>query len=421
MAHRRLLHLAFIDNDAGPCSRTLGMMNTRRVTGLLATNIFLSGAAFAAMTPYRAIVGVDSLGLSNAAFGTVMALTAVGSACASVALGWLSDKVTDRRVLILLCAVMGVVAFGLVWAIQTPFVFVLTFCLLVPFGNALFSQSFSFSRAYYNRSHPDRAEFILSVLRSMFTLAWIVVPPIAGWIAARWSAYSVFAFSAIAHVGCTLVIGVLWLQPDAKIGVPASDPDKPAAAPPRIRIAAPYKLGIVGVTFAMAAVQLNMVLLPLVILRDLNGSLAQVGINASIAAAIEVPAMIGWGYLAMRVRKDLILAVASAIFAVYFGLMLFVSSFLQVVLLQAIAAVAIAALLSINISYLQEAIPSRVGLSTSLVDLSRVVSVWIAAAVFSLNSASSYTPFMAVAALLSLAGAGLMLLAGRNRRLDTSG
>jgi MFS transporter, SET family, sugar efflux transporter len=397
------------------------MTQTRSVTGLLATNIFLSGAAFAAMTPYRAIVGVDALGLSNAAFGTVMALTAVGSACASVALGWLSDKVADRRILILLCAVMGVIAFGLIWAIQTPFVFVLAFCLLVPFGNALFSQSFSFSRAFYNRTHPKRAEFILSVLRSMFTLAWIVVPPLAGLIAARWSAYSVFAFSALAHVGCTLVIGLLLLQPNAKIGAPPPDPDKPAVAPPRIRIAAPYRFGIVGVTCAMAAVQLNMVLLPLVILRDLDGSLAQVGINASIAAAIEVPAMIGWGYLAMRVRKDVILAAASALFAVYFGLMLFAVSFLQVVLLQSLAAIAIAALLSINISYLQEAIPSRVGLSTSLVDLSRVVSVWVAAAVFSLNSGASYTPLMAVAALLSLGGAGLMLLAGQSRRTGDAG
>ena len=396
------------------------MVHTRRVTGLLATNIFLSGAAFAAMTPYRAIVGVDELGLSNAAFGIVMALTAVGSACASVALGWLSDKVADRRILIFLCALMGVVAFGVIWAFQTPFIFILAFCLLVPFGNALFSQSFSYSRAFYNRTHPERAEFTLSLLRSMFTLAWIVVPPLAGWIAARWSAYSVFAFSAVAHVGCTLVISLLWLQPDAKIGVAAPGANTPVTPPARIRIPAPYRFGIVGVTCAMASVQLNMVLLPLIILRDLNGSLAQVGINASVAAAIEVPAMIGWGYLAVRVRKDVILAAASALFALYFGLMVFVGSFVQVVLLQAIAAVAIAALLSINISYLQDAIPSRVGLSTSLVDLSRVASVWIAAAVFSQNSAATYAPFIAVAALLSLAGAALMLLARRSRRLHAS-
>jgi MFS transporter, SET family, sugar efflux transporter len=393
-------------------------VQTRSITGLMAVNIFLSGAAFAAMTPYRAIVGIDSLGLTNAAFALVMALTAVGSACAAVVLGWLSDKVPDRRILIFFCAAMGVVAFGVVWAFQTPIVFIATFCLLVPFGNALFSQSFSYARAFYDRERPDRAELTMSLLRSMFTLAWIVVPPLAGWIAAQGSAYSVFAFSAVAHLGCTLVIGLLLLQPGAHIGARSStSTDGIATALPRIRIALTHRFGVAGVTLSVAALQLNMVLLPLVITRDLQGSLSDVGINASIAAAIEVPAMIGWGYLATRLQKDVILAVASALFAVYFGLMVFAGSFLQVVLLQGIAAVAIAALLSINISYLQEAIPGRVGLSTSLVDLSRVLSVWIAAAVFSLNAGVSYAPLMAAAAVLSLGGSALMLLAGRTRRL----
>lgn len=53
-------------------------MTNPRITGLLATNIFLSGAAFATMNPYRAIVGVETLGLSNAAFGLIMALNALG-------------------------------------------------------------------------------------------------------------------------------------------------------------------------------------------------------------------------------------------------------------------------------------------------------------------------------------------------------
>jgi MFS transporter, SET family, sugar efflux transporter len=390
------------------------MMQSRRVISILAANIFLSGAAFAAMTPYRAIVGVDSLGLTNATFGLVMALTAVVSAIASVVLGWLSDKVADRRILVLLCAVMGVLAFGLIWAVQTPVVFITTFCLLVPFGNALFSQSFSYSRIYIDRTGTDRVELTLSYLRTMFTLAWIVVPPLAGWIAAQWSAHSVFAFAAVAHVGCTLVIGLLWLQPDARIGTQSgSRPGGTAEALPRVKIAATYRFGIAGVTLSLAALQLNMVLLPMVIVRDLGGSLAQVGINASIAAAIEVPAMIGWGYVALRLRKEVILAIASGAFALYFALMVLVQSFLHVLLLQGIAAIAIAALLSINISYLQGAIPGRVGLSTSLVDLSRVVSVWIAAAVFSLNTGMTYSPLMAIAAALCIVGTALMLVASR--------
>jgi MFS transporter, SET family, sugar efflux transporter len=397
-------------------------LHSRRVTGLLASTIFLSGAAFAAMSPYRAIVGVDSLGLTNAQYGLVMALNAVGSAVAAVALGWLSDKISDRRVLLILCAIMGVVAFGLIWAIQTPLVYVTAFCLLVPFGNALFSQSFSYSRAYFDRERPERAELIMSLLRSMFTMAWIIVPPLAGWIAARWSAYSVFAFSALAHVGCTLVVGLIWLQPTARIGSTQSkSPDAPVEALPRVRIAATHKFGVAGVTLSLAALQLNIVLLPLVILRDLAGSLTQVGIAASLAAAIEMPVMIGWGYLALRVRKDLILAIASAIFAVYFGLMVFVDSFPQVLLLQAIAAVAISALLSMNISYLQDVIPGRVGLSTSLVDVTRVISVWAAAAVFSLNSGTTYASLMGVAAVLSLCGAGMMLCARQVGRQGATG
>lgn len=397
-------------------------MQTTRITGLLATNVFLSGAAFAAMTPYRAIVGIETLGLSNASFGLVMALNAIGSALAAVSLGWVSDKIPDRRIIVFLCAAMGVVAFGLIWAVQTPIVFISVFCLLVPFGNSLFSQSFSYSRAYFDRERPDRAELILSFLRSVFTMAWIVVPPLAGWIAAQYSSYAVFAFSAVAHFGCTLAIGFLLTQPDARIGLkPKTDPDDTQEQLPGIKISKTHRWGVVGVTLSLAALQLNMVLLPLIIIRDLGGSLTQVGISSSVAAAIEVPAMIGWGYLALRIRKDMILAIASATFSIYFGLMIFVESFLQVLLLQGIAALAIAALLSINISYLQEAIPGRVGLSTSLVDVTRVVSVWTAATVFSLNPSNSYTQLMAVAAVLSLSGAILMLLARRERQLGEVG
>jgi MFS transporter, SET family, sugar efflux transporter len=323
---------------------------------------------------------------------------------------------------LILCATMGVVAFGMVWAIQTPLVYVSAFCLLVPFGNALFSQSFSYSRAYFDRERPERAELIMSLLRSMFTLAWIIVPPLAGWIAAQWSAYSVFALSALAHVGCTLAVGLIWIQPMARIKSPTkSGQNVPSDAPPRVRIAATHRFGVAGVILSLAALQLNIVLLPLVILRDLSGSLTQVGIAASLAAAIEMPVMIGWGHLALRIRKDLILAIASATFAVYFGLMAFVDSFTQVLLAQGIAAVAISALLSMNIGYLQEVIPGRIGLSTSLVDVTRVISVWAAAAIFSLNSGTTYASLMGVAALLSLCGAGMMLFARQVSRQGETG
>ena len=98
-------------------------------TVLLGSLIFLSGTAFAAMTPYRAIAGVEALGLSNATFGLLMGLSAVVSAAAAVVLGWLSDRVKDRRKILILCAAIGAVAFGLVWIVPSPTVLPLSlFC-----------------------------------------------------------------------------------------------------------------------------------------------------------------------------------------------------------------------------------------------------------------------------------------------------
>lgn len=382
-------------------------MTNSRITGLLATNIFLSGAAFAAMTPYRAIVGVETLGLSNAAFGLVMALNALGGSAIAVLLGWLSDKVKDRRLLVLLCAIGGALGFVLVWAVRTPVGFATAFCLLVPFGNALFSQSFSYSRAFFDREQPDRSQLIMSLLRSVFTVAWIIVPPLAGWLAAQTSAYAVFSISAIAHVGCTLAIALLWSQKNSVIGMDGTA----AQSLPPAKVATGHRIGVVGVALSMVALQLNISVLPLVIVSDLSGTLGQVGINSALAAAIEVPVMIGWGYLALRWRKERILSLACFVFAVYFVLLNFADSFLHVLMLQVPAAIAIAALLSINISYLQEAIPGRVGLSTSLVDVTNVVASLAAAAIFAANPWQNYVPLMGIAAVLCIAGSIALSLA----------
>ena len=260
----------------------------------------------------------------------------------------------------------------------------------------------------------DRAELILSFLRTIFTVAWVVFPPVAGWLAVQTSSFSVFAFASGTHIAFTLLFGLLWTQPSARIGqaskkVEATDAD----TLPKAYISNPYKIGISGIILGSVALQLNITALPLVIMQDLGGTLEQVGINASVAAAVEVPCMIAWGYLALRLSKETILAASSAIFALYLGLMSIAETVLQVLFLQGIAALAIAALLSINISYLQEAIKGRLGLSTSLVDVSRVLSTLGASVVFALHQGEYYASLMEVAAIIALGGTCLMLLARR--------
>ncbi len=156
--------------------------------------------------------------MSNSLYALVMMLGSVGTALTSLVLGHFADRISDRRLLVIACAIMGGLAYGLIYLFHTQLTYILTFCLILPFGGALFSQTFSFSRVYYDAHYPQRSEFMISVLRTLFSVAWVVVPPLAGWIASQYSVFNVFACAALAHVGFTLIFGMLFLYSETRIG-----------------------------------------------------------------------------------------------------------------------------------------------------------------------------------------------------------
>lgn len=382
------------------------------VAAILSACLFLIGMSAAATGPYRAIAAIDGLGMSNALYALIITLSSVGIAAASLVMGYFSDKIPDRRLLVVACAALGALAYGLIYAVPTQLVYIIAFCAVLPFGGALFSQTFAFSRAYYNLQNPARAEFSMSALRTVFSVSWVVVPPLAGWIASSYSVFDLFAVAALAHIGCTLIFGLLLVNPSARIGS-AGASHAEAAGPP---IQASRLVGIGGVTLVRVALTLHLTTLPLALINDFGGTLRDVGISASLAAGLEVPCMLAWGWAAGRLAKEAILAVNALIYALYMLLLFFADSVQAVLWLQGLNAVATAALLSLTISYMQDSIKGRVGLSTSLMDVVTVVSAFMAAAVFALfSSGSSYTAVFVAASVLSLAGAGFIALSRVSR------
>ena len=381
------------------------------VTLLLAASLFLAGLSAAAITPYRAVVTVEALGLSNGTYAAIITFNALATALASVVMGHVSDRMGDRRLLVIFSAVMGGLAYALIWLIPGRATYLLAFCGILPFGGALFSQSFAFSRAYYDRNAPERAVMMTSVLRTMFSAAWVVVPPVAGWIASRYGVFQVFAFAAFGHLGCTLIFALMLTRPEARL------PPAPRARQSRAFwrvLSRPRLVGITGILAFRTAVTLHLTLLPLSMLNDFHGSYADVGFTAAFAAALEVPFMLGWGMIAGRVSKDILLIGNGVIFAGYLFAMGFATSPAQVLWLQIPNAVATAALLSLTISYLQESIRGQVGLSTSLIDVVTVAATLLTALAFrGVSSDHSYVAGFAVAGAASLIGSLMVGVGGR--------
>lgn len=385
------------------------------VTAILSACLFLIGTAAAAVAPYRALVAIDGLGLSNGVYAIIMTVSSIGTAIASLVLGYASDKVADRRILVVACGLIGTIAYGTVYLIPTVLSYVIAFCVILPFGAALFSQTFSYSRSYYDVRRPERSEFMMSALRSLYAVAWVVAPPIVGWIASSYSIFGVFAIAGLAQGLCTVIYGLLFADPGSKIGI-AGKSSAGAAPPPRIET---FRIvGISGVTLLRIAVMLHLTALPLVLSHDFRATLGEVGINASLAALLEVPLMLAWGWVASRWPKDMILALNGLIYALYMLLVAVAArSVFDVLLLQGINAVATAALVSLNISYVQEAIKGRVGLSTSLIDVMTVVAGFVSAGAFAvLATPQSYAGVMLAAAAISAAGAVILVISMAMRR-----
>ncbi|MBI4921380.1 MAG: MFS transporter [Devosia nanyangense] len=382
---------------------------------MIAAGLFFTGITYASTLNYGAIVGIDTLGIPNTTYAVLLMAASLVGAAASVVLGYISDRVPDRRILVVGCALMGALGFGLIFLFRNQLVFVLAICVIMPFGGALFSQSFSFARAYNNLRNPARAEFLTSVLRTIFAVAWAIVPPFVGWIAAATSVFNVYGIAAAAYLVCAAIYAVLLRNPDAKVGIPKRQKGEAGPVQARARIEPVILVGIAGVTLIFMATYINTVTVPLLVTVTLKGSFGELGIFAGLAAALELPFMILWGYALRWVGKYTIIIGAALLYALYLVLLSRAGSITEILWLQLLNGPATAALMSIPISYLQDAIRGRVGLSTSLLDVAGVTSALASAALFGALTASgpNYPLMFVVAASLAVAGAAILFAAHR--------
>jgi SET family sugar efflux transporter-like MFS transporter len=377
------------------------------VTAMLGASMFFTGITFASTAPYAAIVGIETLGLSSANYAALTSFGAIFGAISAMAVGYISDRLPDRRALVLMCAAAGVIGFGLIYLVRAPWAFVASTALVMPFALGMFSQTFAYVRVYYNDRAPERSQFMVSAMRTVFTVAWVVVPPITGYIAATYSVFDVYLVAALAYAGCGLIFAVMMRDPSTHVA--AAPIARKAAGEKRFDMPATIMVGLAGIFIINVAMRLFGLAMPLTIITRLGGTLADVGVFAGIGAALEIPFMLMWGYLLRFVSREAIIAGNALLYGLFLVLVTNASSVNEVLWLQIINGVATAALMSIPISYMQDAIKGRVGLSTSIMDVTNIGSTLIGAAIFgALTLGGSYQPVLAAAAVIALVGGGTM-------------
>ena len=375
--------------------------------------ILLASAMMSAIAPYVSLVGVTALGLSPVAFSVILVASSGVTVGIAVLAGALSDVVRNRLVVALGLCLIGAIGYAAVFVFRNATAFALATVLLIPFSAAVYSQLFALLRSV-PQSSADR-DATTSIVRALFALPWIVVPPAAAafliWFPGETNIYGI---SALFAVLCALILLTLFgrLPPGAG-GEGAGRRFLDGLA----RLRSPALAGrvlILGLIYG--AHKLHSSIMALIVVQNIGGSIGEVGRVAGLTALLEVPMILLWGWLVPRLGKSTAVALGGLAFGAYLGGLWLVSDISQVYVLTPISACGSAAILSVILVYVQEMLPDNPGLGTSLMTVTSFLGSAFSGLVFGIwGRDGAYQDLALVGALMAVAGAVAIGLIDRRR------
>jgi SET family sugar efflux transporter-like MFS transporter len=383
----------------------------------LAGAIGAYGLMMAFQGPTMSLLLADEVHAGPFLIGLFYVVRGVASIAVSQGTGRLSDRLRDRRVLLGLTGAAGVGA-GLCFALVHDYIVLVTAGVaLLSISMVPFSQLFAYANEYATARGRAVTPFTM-VMRSVFSGAWVVGPPLGLFIAARYG----FGPLYLATAGLSLVAALIgrWglrhvpapQRPPATAGEPAR-PARPwwrlprPALPPRLwlLLAAILALGMVNQVYGID--------IPLYVTKDLHLPAQLVGWMAGLTAAVEVPVMIVAGRVADRLGKGRVVLAATVVATAVFCLLPLATSAPALLGLMVLNGAWQAVALSIPMVMVQEEGRGGAGAALSLYNSAFTISILLAGAVTGVTaSAVGYDGVLWVCAgLTTVAGIALAVRA----------
>lgn len=370
--------------------------------------LFCLGFTYASTFPYLSIIGVDQLGMSTAWFSLLGIFAAVAGMVGSLVLGYFSDRVSNRKISILAVLAVGAIGFGGFALLPAQWSFVLCLLLVYPISNSAYPQLFAVIRAQTNQFGEREAVAINSVVRSIYAGSWILVPGLVGlFVATRKNVTDSYVIGAAAFVLCFAIY--------ALFGSPSKNETRHSnSAWDGLKIAFGlvatrqifYRILALGMIATVHPANAN--LLPLFITHMHGGSTKDVGVISGLVAGLEIPFMLLGGYFNHRMPLWKIIIAAGLVHVAYFIGLGTATALWHIYVLAVLNAAGAAILLSLHLSYVQQLLPNRPGLGTSLLSISSLLYRSFGALVFASSSFIGFSGAIWFGAAVAFAGCILL-------------
>lgn len=341
---------------------------------------------YASTVPYQSIIGISELGMSDGAYSALVFFAAVVNVAISLTLGIWSDRLTERRPLVLALSIAGIIGFGSIALIHSPAIFIFSVLFLVPMSNSTYSLLFASVRARTNQLARSEAVAITSTVRALYSGSWAVAPGLVG--LALVTSPSMRPAYGVAAVASLICFCLYFFFAPGNGPLRETIPNQPGFFASLKRVFAPDVFIRVFVMSLLLGLQrLNGMVSPLIVVHSIGGSVVDVGFLSGLTAFLEMPFMMMWGLVQRRFHTVHVLASGTVLYCLYLVLLGFATAPWQLYALLGLNACGAAAILSLPITYLQDLIADRPGLGSSLISLNTFIGIGVAAGVFALGTA----------------------------------
>ncbi|AHG49707.1 major facilitator transporter (plasmid) [Rhizobium leguminosarum bv. trifolii CB782] len=377
--------------------------------------IFTFGMAGAMTAPYRSIIGIRELGLSDGLYSFLAFASAAVNVVISILLGNLADRLGEYRSAMIGACLFGIVGYGMVYAFPTAVIFIISGLLPLPIFGALNSLLFANARAAMHGMNRSEMVTANSGVRAMISLSWVLIPGITGLaLSGASSMLPAYLFAAIA---CVLCQGMILFALPKRVATEITAVHHLSYLGALRQVISPrISAHVAGVALITSTLHLNDALLPLIATGAAHGTLSDVGILVGIVALLEIVFIIVWSRIAREAGQMVALAAGTIIYAVFLSLLGFASQPWHLYALTLLAGIGAAAIISIPITYLQDLIADRPGLGSALISVNIFASAGIGALVFAAGTwATGYSGTAIISAVTGLSGIAILgLLQRRN-------
>ncbi|MUL03192.1 MFS transporter [Aliivibrio fischeri] len=320
---------------------------------------FITGLCSAFFYPLSSLFIVEELDASPMMLSLYMTLAVSSSVIVSQFIAKRSDTHWNRKTILMISLASYLILVASFTVIRDYW---LAITMAVVFGSvsgASFGQLFALGREYGDR-HVANSTSFLATMRAGLAIAWVFGPPAAFMLKAQFGFSAAFAVSAITVSVAILIIAKF--IPDNVV----TKEERTTAITEHKPLGRMVILYCFIIVCAFSANNLYITSMPLYLSQELQVDVSWLGLMFGVAAACEIPVMLGAGKMAEKMGTTRVMTLGVISGAMFFLVMLSSISFTSMLIAQILNGFFIGVCATLGMVALQDMMKDRLGTASTL-------------------------------------------------------